>query len=273
MARLTLGFLALLATCAGPAIAQSEQATATAEQSASSDDAAAASTANDHKWHFATIGYAWLNGAWGETDIIGPVPPVDLSLPFAKAIGDLKFAFMGAAEARKDRLVILGDLVFIHLKAKDGIGIRDPDFLEATLDSKTAEVTLLGGYRAIDRDSVKLDLLGGGRMNFFEAALELEGPRRSVDGKKKENWFDPIIAARVSAPLFTKLTGSLYGDIGGFGIGSDFTWQGIVAVDYQINRRMRLGGGWRYWKVNYDHGDFLYNVHQSGPMIVFRTEM
>jgi len=25
--------------------------------------------------------------------------------------------------------------------------------------------------------------------------------------------------------------------------------------------------------VNYDDGDFLYNVAQSGPMLIFRTEL
>jgi hypothetical protein len=35
---------------------------------------------------------------------------------------------------------------------------------------------------------------------------------------------------------------------------------------------MTVGAGWRYFKVNYSTGDdFLYNVHQSGPLITFRT--
>ena len=36
---------------------------------------------------------------------------------------------------------------------------------------------------------------------------------------------------------------------------------------------MTLGAGWRYFKVNYDHGDFLYDVYQSGPVITFRTAL
>ena len=88
------------------------------------------------KWEFATIGYAWFAGAWGKTDVIKPVPPVDLDLPFGKVLKAFKFAFMGAAEAKHDRIVILGDLIFIHLDARQGIGIRDPDFLKAELDFK-----------------------------------------------------------------------------------------------------------------------------------------
>ena len=241
---------------------------------ASSDEAPSAqSKADKKKWKFATIGYAWFAGAEGKTDVIGPVDPVDLDLSFGDVLKAFKFAFMGAAEARRDRLVILGDLTFIHLDAKEGIGIRDPDFLEAELDSRTAEITLLGGYRVVNKDSFKLDLLAGARMNFFKITLQLEGPNRSAEGSEKQKWLDPLIAARAATPLGGKWSMSFYGDLGGVLFGSDVTWQGVAGVDYQISRKMTLGAGWRYFKVNYDDGDFLYNVAQSGPLIVFRTEL
>jgi len=164
------------------------------------------------KWEFATIGYVWLAGAWGKTDVIGPVEPVDLDLPFGKVLKAFKFAFMGAAEARRDRFVVMGDMTFIHLDASEGIGIRDPDFLEAELDSRTAEITALGGYRVVDDDAVKVDLLGGGRMNWFKTTLQLQGPNRELEGDVKKSWFDPLFAARVAAPLGGKWGIAVYGD-------------------------------------------------------------
>lgn len=248
-------------------------ATAQPSDASSGEASSAQAKADEKKWKFATIGYAWFAGAEGKTDVIGPVEPVDLDLSFGDVIKAFKFAFMGAAEARRDRLVILGDLTFIHLDAKEGIGIRDPDFLEAELDSRTAEITLLGGYRVVNKKSFNLDLLAGGRMNFFKTTLQLEGPVRSAEGSNKQKWLDPLIAARATAPLGGKWSMALYGDLGGIVFGSDVTWQGVATVDYQISRKMTLGAGWRYFKVNYDDGDFLYNVAQSGPMLVFRTEL
>lgn len=268
--------LPLFAAWPGAAFAQ-EQPAVSAEAEATPAQAAETNVepalVDDHKWHFSTIGYAWFAGAWGETDVIGPAPPVDLDLPFGKVLKAFKFAFMGAAEARRDKFVLVGDLTFIHLKADEGIGIRDPDFLEATLHSRTAEITALGGYRVVQKGSLRADLLAGGRMNWFKANLQLEGPSNSIEGAKKETWFDPIIGARGAVPLGGKWSASAYGDIGGFGIGSDITWQLVGGIDYRLNRKMTLGAGWRYFKVKYDHGDFLYNVHQSGPAITFRTEM
>jgi len=268
--------LMVAAAWPGAAFAQdAEPAPAPEAEAAQAADAAPPDLAviDDHKWHFSTIGYAWLAGAWGETDVIDPAPPVDLDLPFGKVLKAFKFAFMGAAEARKDKFVMVGDLTFIHLEADQGIGIRDPNFLEATLDSRTAEVTLLAGYRVVHNGGLRVDLLAGGRMNWFRIDLELEGPRNSIEGTKKENWFDPIIAARGAVPLGGKWSALAYGDIGGLGIGSDITWQLVGGVEYRLNHKMTAGAGWRYFKVNYDHGDFLYNVHQSGPTITFRTEM
>jgi hypothetical protein len=232
-----------------------------------------ADSISKEKWKFATIGYAWLAGAWGETDVIGPVAPVDVNLPFNKVLKAFKFAFMGAAEARKDRIVIVGDLTFIHLDANQGIGIRDPDFVDAELDTRTAEVTLFGGYRVANKGPVTVDLLAGGRLNFFKTGLQLDGPARSVEGSVKQTWLDPLIGLRARAALGGRWSVSGYGDLGGILFGSDITWQAVTSVDYQLNRKMSLGLGWRYYKVNYDKADFLYNVHQSGPLITFRTSM
>jgi len=212
-----------------------------------------------------------LAGASGKTDLIGAVPLVDLDLPFGKVLKSLKFAFMGAAEAKRDRVVILGDLTFIHLDTRKGIGIRDPDFLKAELDSRTSEITLLGGYRVVNDGPVTMDVLAGGRLNWFKTTLQLQGPNRQADGSVKQTWLDPVIAARVGAPLGSKWSVGVYGDVGGIVAGSDLTWQLAPTVNYQINHKMSVGAGWRYFKVKYHNGDFLYNVHQSGPVIAFRT--
>jgi hypothetical protein len=265
--------LLLLLGCAGAANAQTMDTDEV--QNSTSDQAVepAVEAAEDpNKWKISTIGYIWFAGAHGETDVIGPVPPVDLDLSFGDVLKAFKFAFMGAAEARKDRFIIIGDLMYIHLDAEEGIGIRDPDFLEAELDSKTADITLLGGYRVAQNGPVVVDLFAGGRLNIFKVELQLEGPNRSAEGSVKKTWFDPLIAARANAALGGKWSLTVLGDVGGIVTGSDITWQGLATVNYQISRKMRVGAGWRYFKVKYDRGDFLYNVAQSGPILVFRSD-
>ncbi|HET6941246.1 MAG TPA: hypothetical protein VFH89_03690 [Sphingomicrobium sp.] len=276
---LLLGSASAIAQTADPAVDTAQTAPAdpaVAPQPAAAEGADAAQAdqaADDKKWKFYTLGYVWLATAKGKTDVIGPLQPVDLDLSLGDVIDGFKFIFMGAAEARKDRFVILGDLSFVHLGVDQGIGIRDPDFLEAELDSRTAEITLLGGYRVINESNGTFDLLAGGRLNFFKTSLQLQGPNRSAEGAVKEDWLDPLIGARAKFPIGGKWGLSLYGDVGGVIFGSDITWQGLATVDYQISRKMNVGVGWRHWKVNYDHGDFLYNVRQTGPIIAFRSRL
>lgn len=230
-------------------------------------------TVQDGKWHIATLGYVWFAGAKGKTTPRDPLPPIDLDLSFGDVLKSFKFAFMGAAEARKDRLVFLGDLMWVHLGENEGLTVRDVNFADVEIDSKTTAVTALGGYRVVDKGPVIVDLLAGGRLNGNVQEVQYHGTLVDVSRKVKKWWIDPIVATRISAPLGGKVGLTLYGDIGGFGIGSDLTWQGIATVNYQISRKMSAGLGWRYFKLNYDDNDgFLYNVAQSGPIVTLRSE-
>ena len=271
--RMAAGLLPLLLAVASPAQAAqpAEDSNQTPAGSEASDPSAAAQAQSKDDWEFSTIGYAWFASAHGETDVIGPVEPVGLDLSFGDVLKAFKFAFMGAADVRKDRFVALGDLTFIHLEADEGIDIRDEDFAEAELDSRTSEVTLVAGYRVADKGPVIVDLKAGGRLNWIKTTLQLEGPQRSAEGSVKQTWIDPLIAGRVGAPLGGKWSAQLYGDIGGIVTGSDITWQLVAGIDYQLKPKMSIGGGYRIFKVHFDEGDFLYDVSQRGPMITFRT--
>ena len=251
--------------------APSDQSTTASPDAAQGQDAGQPAD-SERTWKFATIGYVWAASARGETDVIGPAEPVGLDLSFGDVLDAFKFAFMGAAEVRHERFVMLGDLTFIHLDANKGIQIREQDFADAELDSRTSEVTLVGGYRVVDKGPVMVDLMAGGRLNWFKTTLQLEGPNRSAEGTVKETWLDPLIAARVIAPLGGKWGSTIYGDVGGVIAGSDITWQIFGTVNYRISHKMQLGAGWRAFKVHFDEGVFLYDVAQNGPVITFRTE-
>jgi hypothetical protein len=60
--------------------------------------------------------------------------------------------------------------------------------------------------------------------------------------------------------------------IGGFGAGSDLTWDVLAAAGYQWNDRFSLVAGYRALGVDYDKDGFVYDVVQHGPILgaVFR---
>ena len=224
------------------------------------------------KWEFATIGYIFFAGAHGKTTPRDPFAPVTLDLSFHDVLKAFKFAFMGAAEARHDRLVFLGDLMWVHLGESQGLKIRDVNFADVKIDSKTTAVTALGGYRLANKGPVVVDLMAGGRLNGNKQRVDYHGTLIDVSASVSKTWIDPIVATRIIAPLGGKFSTTFYGDIGGFGIGSKLTWQGVATANYQINHKMTLGAGWRYFKINYrDNDGFKYDVAQSGPILSLRT--
>lgn len=61
------------------------------------------------------------------------------------------------------------------------------------------------------------------------------------------------------------LTGK--GDIGGFGIGSELTFQLYGALGCDISHWCFIEAGYRYLYTDYNHGGFVYDVTQSGAEI------
>lgn len=228
--------------------------------------ATSARAGTDGKWEVGSTTYVWFAGFKGDLRSAGEVEPISVDLSFSDILEHLKFAGMAMIKARRDRLVLMGDIGFVSLGAKKGIGIRDPDLVDADLDSSTLSATALAGYRIAD-SGVALDLLGGARLTRAVTKLELAGPSRSIEGDVTEAWIDPIIAAHVGIPVARHTTLSVYGDVGGFGTSSDLTWQTALAVQQDISQRWRLSGGWRILAVDYDKGSFLYDVKQSGPIV------
>ncbi len=64
---------------------------------------------------------------------------------------------------------------------------------------------------------------------------------------------------------------NLRGDIGGFGVGSDFAWQAIATLRWQFSPRTGVGLAYRHLDMDYEDGKganrFLYDVATSGPAL------
>ena len=65
-------------------------------------------------WSFTAAAYVWGAGLSGDVGVFG-LPPQDVDLPFSDIIGSLDFAFMGLAEARKDRFMLGVDLTYTNV--------------------------------------------------------------------------------------------------------------------------------------------------------------
>lgn len=58
-----------------------------------------------------------------------------------------------------------------------------------------------------------------------------------------------------------------YRDVGGFGAGSEFTWQLLTVVNDQVRDHLFLSAGCRQLNVDYRHHVQRLNLRMSGPVL------
>ncbi len=112
-----------------------------------------------------------------------------------------------------------------------------------------------------------IDLFAGGRYADVDATLTFDGMgpvgigRQTVFG---DSWVDPLLGIRGTWNLSDKWNIRARGDIGGFGVGSDFSWHAILTAKYQLNETISFKIGYRYLDIDYDDNGFVYNMATSG---------
>ena len=84
------------------------------------------------------------------------------------------------------------------------------------------------------------------RLNSIETGLMVAPGDIVLPGRDvtvKNTWLDPLIAARFIIPMESKWRLGIQGDIGGFGISSDFAWQVLPFVGYRFSQDFELAAG------------------------------
>jgi hypothetical protein len=72
-------------------------------------------------------------------------------------------------------------------------------------------------------------------------------------------------------PFGERWSTTLRGDVGGFGIGSNFSWPAAASLRWQMSPTIGVVGAYRYIDIDYDTGRnssyFKYDVVTQGPAL------
>ncbi|MBC7779394.1 MAG: outer membrane beta-barrel protein [Proteobacteria bacterium] len=223
-------------------------------------------------WSFEVTPYLWAAGLKGDTQI-GTLPSTSVDVGFDDILSNLDFAAMGAFEARKGRWGFLFDGMYIKLSTSGTARRTGPGPVGATLtasanlDLEQTTLTAAAAYRILEGPT-KLDVLGGVRYTNVNIEADIVATLFGATGIANRNgsrdWFDPIVGVRVNHRIADRWSLTGYADIGGFGAGSEFTWQVIAGVDYAISRSMSVKAGYRILNVDYDKDNVVYDMQTSG---------
>jgi hypothetical protein len=202
-----------------------------------------------------------------------------IDLSFSDALDVLEAGFMALFEARKGPWTFAFETVYMKLgevpaKSWQGpLGSTNTGSLDATMAMQLYQPSV--GYRVLN-EQTKVDVIGAVRYTRLDTDLNLvvtTGSPLLPDGSRsisgKQNWWDPVIGVRVLHPLNEEWTLVGYADVGGFGAGSDITYQFLGGVNWQFSKSVSAKFGYRYLYQDYVNDDFVWDMAASGFYLGF----
>jgi len=212
------------------------------------------------EWQFSIAPYLWAAGMDGTMSIAEFEE--DFDVPFSDIIENLDLAFMGHFDMRNERWVLSSDLIFVDLESSEDLS---EGTVTAGLDLTLLEVA--GGYRV----SPAVTLLAGARWVDMGADLHYAGEVVDDGAGAGKSWIDPLVGVQVFTPLSERWWIGLRGDVGGFGVGSELTWQAYANIGFKTSDLITVFAGYHAIDIDYDEGGGLQlialDVLVSGPQL------
>jgi hypothetical protein len=231
-------------------------------------------------WQITVAPYLWMLSLDGNVTVKNTKSPTSVS--FGDVLDNLNFAFMGEVRVRKGRYGGYIDSIF-------GLLETDRETVQtsggpARVKVEVDVVILEGGlfYRIFDsklgeegsgaKTNMKLDLIAGGRWTYLETKLDIKSSP-NIEGDV--NFFDPIVGFTSVFDYPHNFNLIAHGDLGGFSVGSEFTWQLWATLGYRFglfgNNNANALVGYRALSQDYKEGSgenrFRWDVIIHGPII------
>jgi hypothetical protein len=197
---------------------------------------------------------------------VGPLT-ADIDVPLSDILDHLEMAAMGSYRWQSDQWSFQADAIFASLagEREGGLGLT-----RTTLDLDQLIVEVDGGYRL----SEHWEVMFGVRYWDIDPTIKLRtvatGDVLATAGGGN-SWTDPLVGLRVAMPLGDKWSFVARGDIGGFGVGSDFAWHLTAHFDWHTSENFSVLFGYRILDVDFEdrgsNGLANMDMQQGGPAI------
>lgn len=238
--------------------------------------AQAEESSTSNGWDYALGIYLWGADISGNT---ASGTKVDVS--FKDLFDSLNAGFMGAFQARKDKWLVITDLIYLDVsndttaKVSIPIGPIAIDVkADVDVDLKGKVFHLAGGYNLFSKGRSSLDLYGGARYLDLDmdAKIKLSAGQiqsRPIKISESDHVWDGIVGVKGSYALGQRWAIPYLVDIGTGQ--SDFTWQAKAGVTFNATKSLDVDLLYRYihWDVG---GDIIDDITFKGPVLgaVFR---
>lgn len=208
---------------------------------------------------------------------------------------------MGYFEARNGRFSVFSDLVYLKIGLNGSMThSRGVDALNASVGASAglkfemfiAELAAAyelarWGATSAPGSGTAIDIFAGARgwWQRADASLAFSGTvnigdlTRNADGTLSASgnvgWVDPLVGLRLRHQFAPGVNFVASGDVGGFGVGSKFSWQALAALNYDfcVRNNVTWSGmlGYKALFVDYSKGSgvthYEYDMTMHGPII------
>lgn len=215
------------------------------------------------EWQVRCALYGWIEALDGDMGVAGRTVPV--SIGFDDILENLDLAVMGSLEISRGRWSFVADLNYAELGGDTSNGI---DTIKLDLEQFLGNFNVT--YNVIETETTNLSVYAGARVNSLDVDISFNrGMVAQTDVSGSETWVDPIIGLRYQRNLSDAFFFRAVGDIGGFGVSSDLTWQAFAGFGWHVCNSGSLVLGYRAIGTDYTDGGFTYDMTTHGPIIGF----
>jgi len=222
-------------------------------------------------WALQITPYLWAAGLEGDVSPFRRAPVLSVDQSFSDVLDHLDFGGFLDIWARYDRFVFSGDVMYVRTSDSRVIGalpiIGPTPGLSAELDSKQFNATAKAGYRVFDGGELTLDLLAGVRYWRVSNDVTVSFGPFAVSYGETFDWFDPVIGLRGFYRISPKFSVQGSVDVGGFGAGSERTWQALATANYAFSDHLSVSAGYKITDVKYDKDGYLFDTTLQGPVV------
>ena len=225
--------------------------------------------APESEWEFGFRPYSWMTSLSGDIGMNGVTTPVDID--FDDILDNLDFVWSSTLEARKGKWGAMLDFTYLDMSKSFAPSFPPPPgpaLAPSRVGVEMFLVDLTGSYRTTEWDGGFFDLTAGVRWMSVDSAIRFSNRvGKNTTQNIGDDWFDPHIGFRAHHNLTPEWFVKGLADVGGFGVGSDMTYQAILAFGYQFNDTFALELGYRYLREDYNDTSFTFDTEMQGPML------
>ncbi|WP_298817828.1 hypothetical protein [uncultured Roseibium sp.] len=221
-------------------------------------------------WEFMLAPYFIAANISG-TSQVGRLPSTDIDIGTGDILENLRFGGMIHAEALyNQKFGGMLDVAYMNLGGATDTP-RSGGRIRVGVGQLIVEGMLF--YRAYSTSQTSIDVYAGGRYWDIDLDLDATGTiAGNFDITRGDNWIDPVVGIRAFHMLNDKWSVNGRGDIGGFGAGSDFTWNVQAGAGYHFNKTWSAHLQYKALSVDYDNdksgrSSFEYDTITHGPLV------